>query len=187
MTCRPNRKELIVKVASELFLEQGYESTSVRQIADEVGVTEAALYYHFKDGKRELLQAVVDSQMPSFKYILDQCRDAESLPDLMQRHEQAFSTIAPKMAPRMRWLICEYPNLDEKEKNRIHHKLIAYQIALAALIEPFVADAVAAKNIAWTLICVTIGHSQVFMSMDLQSAVDFPYKTLIENLAKSFT
>ncbi len=186
MTCRTNRKDLIIQVASDLFLEQGYESTSVRQIADEVGVTEAALYYHFKDGKRGLLQAVVDCQMPNFKYILEQCRQADSLADLMKRYEEGYSTVAPKMLPRVRWLICEYPNLDEQEKNRIHHKLTTYQAALTASIERFVVDTATAKNIAWTLICLTIGHSQVFISLDLQSVVDVPYKTLIENLAKSY-
>jgi AcrR family transcriptional regulator len=67
MSDRINRKDLIIEIASDLFLKQGYEATSVRQIADAVGVTEAALYYHFKEGKRELLQAVFACQMPNFK------------------------------------------------------------------------------------------------------------------------
>ena len=36
------------KVALELFAEQGYEKTSLREIAERLGVTKAALYYHFK-------------------------------------------------------------------------------------------------------------------------------------------
>jgi AcrR family transcriptional regulator len=38
----------IQEVALELFTEQGYEATSLREIADRLGVTKAALYYHFK-------------------------------------------------------------------------------------------------------------------------------------------
>ena len=34
-------------VATELFIEQGYEGTSLREIADRLGITKAALYYHF--------------------------------------------------------------------------------------------------------------------------------------------
>jgi AcrR family transcriptional regulator len=32
----------------ELFAEQGYEKTSLREIAERLGVTKAALYYHFR-------------------------------------------------------------------------------------------------------------------------------------------
>jgi len=38
----------IQQVALELFTEQGYEATSLREIAERLGVTKAALYYHFK-------------------------------------------------------------------------------------------------------------------------------------------
>ncbi|WP_266094983.1 TetR/AcrR family transcriptional regulator [Microlunatus elymi] len=31
-----------------LFIEQGYDKTSLREIAEQVGVTKAALYYHFR-------------------------------------------------------------------------------------------------------------------------------------------
>jgi AcrR family transcriptional regulator len=38
----------ILSAAMRLFVEQGYDKTSLREIADEVGVTKAALYYHFR-------------------------------------------------------------------------------------------------------------------------------------------
>jgi AcrR family transcriptional regulator len=45
-------------VAIELFTTQGYEQTSLREIADRVGVTKASLYYHYPS-KQELLLAVL--------------------------------------------------------------------------------------------------------------------------------
>ncbi|MEV5573841.1 helix-turn-helix domain-containing protein [Spirillospora sp. NPDC052269] len=45
---RGNTREEIRRVALELFAEQGYEKTSLREIAERLGVTKAALYYHFK-------------------------------------------------------------------------------------------------------------------------------------------
>lgn len=40
-------KERILDVALDLFVEQSYEATSLREIAERVEVSKAALYYHF--------------------------------------------------------------------------------------------------------------------------------------------
>jgi AcrR family transcriptional regulator len=45
---RGDTRARIQCVALELFAEQGYERTSLREIAERLGVTKAALYYHFK-------------------------------------------------------------------------------------------------------------------------------------------
>src|SRR6478672_2537534 len=37
----------ILRTAMALFTSQGYDATSLRQIADRLGFTKAALYYHF--------------------------------------------------------------------------------------------------------------------------------------------
>jgi AcrR family transcriptional regulator len=134
MSDRINRKDLIIAIASDLFLQQGYEATSIRQIADEVGVTEAALYYHFKDGKRELLQAVFACQMPNFKQILDKCSGSGSLSDLLHCYEQEVTKLAPQIIPQVRWHIREYSNLGEERQNFLHLKQLSFYDALADLI-----------------------------------------------------
>jgi AcrR family transcriptional regulator len=50
-------RERILDVALDLFVEQGYEATSLRQIAEVMGFTKAALYYHFAS-KDDLLLAL---------------------------------------------------------------------------------------------------------------------------------
>lgn len=45
---RQDTRSRIQDVALDLFTEQGYEATSLREIAERLGVTKAALYYHFK-------------------------------------------------------------------------------------------------------------------------------------------
>jgi len=54
---QPGTRERILDVALDLFVEQGYEETSLRQIAERVGVTKAALYYHFRS-KDEILMTL---------------------------------------------------------------------------------------------------------------------------------
>ena len=55
-------RERIQAVALELFTEQGYEKTSLREIAERLGVTKAALYYHFKS-KDEIVTSLVDDRL----------------------------------------------------------------------------------------------------------------------------
>jgi AcrR family transcriptional regulator len=40
-------RDRILDVALDLFIEQGYDKVSLREVAERVGVTKAALYYHF--------------------------------------------------------------------------------------------------------------------------------------------
>jgi AcrR family transcriptional regulator len=54
---RGEMREQILDVALELFSEQGYDNTSLREIAERLGVTKAALYYHFKS-KGDILMAL---------------------------------------------------------------------------------------------------------------------------------
>jgi AcrR family transcriptional regulator len=49
-------RERILEVALKLFNEQGYEKTSLREIAERLDVTKAALYYHFERKEDILLE-----------------------------------------------------------------------------------------------------------------------------------
>ncbi|HEY7105605.1 MAG TPA: helix-turn-helix domain-containing protein [Acidimicrobiia bacterium] len=55
---RDTRAEILA-VAAELFTERGYDSTSLREIAERLGLTKAALYYHFHS-KDEILRALIE-------------------------------------------------------------------------------------------------------------------------------
>jgi AcrR family transcriptional regulator len=52
----PGARERIVLAAVDLFTEQGYDATTVAQIADRAGITKSTFFRHFPD-KRELLAA----------------------------------------------------------------------------------------------------------------------------------
>lgn len=53
-------KQLIIDAALELFSVQGFEATSVGQIADAVGIRKSSLYSHFKS-KDEILDTLVEN------------------------------------------------------------------------------------------------------------------------------
>ncbi|HMK64084.1 MAG TPA: TetR/AcrR family transcriptional regulator [Acidimicrobiales bacterium] len=50
-------RERILDVALDLFVEHGYDGTSLRQIAERLGITKAALYYYFAS-KDDILMAL---------------------------------------------------------------------------------------------------------------------------------
>ena len=52
----PGARERLVVAAVDLFTEQGYDATTVTQIAERAGVTKSTFFRHFPD-KRELLVA----------------------------------------------------------------------------------------------------------------------------------
>ena len=56
---RQDTRARIQSVALELFAEQGYDKTSLREIAERLGVTKAALYYHFKS-KEDIVTSLVE-------------------------------------------------------------------------------------------------------------------------------
>jgi AcrR family transcriptional regulator len=59
----------ILDEAMGLFLVGGYTATSLRMIADAIGITQAAVYYHFR-AKDDLLVALVDPLMSSYDAVL---------------------------------------------------------------------------------------------------------------------
>ena len=53
-----NAKQRVLDVAEALFMRCGYNAITLRDIADELGMKQASLYYHFPNGKEELYVAV---------------------------------------------------------------------------------------------------------------------------------
>jgi AcrR family transcriptional regulator len=68
----------IMRSAEDLFLEQGFEKTSMRQIAERTGLTKGALYHHF-DSKEALLDRLCAEH---YRVMLDAAGSAANDPSL---------------------------------------------------------------------------------------------------------
>ena len=62
---RGNTKQAILEASLELFSVQGFEATSISQIADAVGIRKASLYSHF-DSKQAILDAIVKEVLEQY-------------------------------------------------------------------------------------------------------------------------
>lgn len=61
---RGDTRQELIDAALRLFANQGYAATTVRQIADEVGIRDSAIYAHF-DAKQDLLDTLIDESGPN--------------------------------------------------------------------------------------------------------------------------
>lgn len=70
----PLTRKQILDAALRLFSEKGFARTSVRDIAQAAGITDAAIYYHFAS-KRELFEALIEER--GFTAALEELERAE--------------------------------------------------------------------------------------------------------------
>lgn len=70
---------LILDVAARLFMEKGYEHTSIQDIIDNLGgLSKGAIYHHFKS-KEDILVAVTDRMTSESNRMLADIRDQKNL------------------------------------------------------------------------------------------------------------
>jgi AcrR family transcriptional regulator len=96
-TPRGDTRARILDVALELFSEHGYEQTSLREIADRLGVTKAALYYHFKT-KDDIVYGIVESMSAPIDEAIEWGREQPWSPEVRDELVRRF---AEGMAERM--------------------------------------------------------------------------------------
>jgi AcrR family transcriptional regulator len=72
------------RVALGLFTTKGYEATSLREIAEALGISKAALYYHFTS-KDDIVRSVVAARVDEVAELLAWVRSQEPGPDLLER------------------------------------------------------------------------------------------------------
>ncbi|WJV47033.1 TetR/AcrR family transcriptional regulator [Streptomyces flavofungini] len=95
---RGDTRQRIQDVALELFAEQGYEKTSLREIAERLDVTKAALYYHFKT-KEDILTSIFDDLTRPIDELIawgkEQPRTLETKRAILTRYSEILTDAAP--------------------------------------------------------------------------------------------
>ncbi|MFD4583413.1 TetR/AcrR family transcriptional regulator [Streptomyces sp. NPDC058423] len=90
---RGNTRQRIQDVALELFADQGYEKTSLREIAERLDVTKAALYYHFKTKEDIVISLFQDLTRPIDELIAwaeGQPHTLETKQEILRRYQEAL-------------------------------------------------------------------------------------------------
>src|SRR6266536_5529080 len=115
----PNTRERLVRAALELFTEQGYDATTVNQIAERAGgLTKMTFFRHFPD-KREVLFAGQDTHSRLLADGIATAPDsATPLQAVTAALDAATVTFTPdqrEFGPRLQAVIAGNPELRERD------------------------------------------------------------------------
>ncbi|MEN0101430.1 MAG: helix-turn-helix domain-containing protein [Curtobacterium sp.] len=114
----PGARERLVLAAVDLFSEQGYDETTVTQIAERAGVTKSTFFRHFPD-KRELLVAGQETLSRLLASgITEAPADATPLDAVAAGLQRASDEMGPmnrELGPRLKAAVAASAELQERD------------------------------------------------------------------------
>ncbi|WP_331590402.1 TetR/AcrR family transcriptional regulator, partial [Phenylobacterium sp.] len=113
--------------ASRLFVEKGYDGTSMQDIADAVGLTKAGLY-HFVDSKEELLFLIVDAGVGRMeREVLEPARAVkdprERLATLIRLHVENISRVESDVGNPVTSVVENLVGLSDQKRAEVNARL----------------------------------------------------------------
>jgi len=128
----PDARERLTDAALELFVANGYEETTVAQIAERAGLNRATFFRHFAD-KREVLFGGEDLLAGLFA---DGIRAAAPEATLTECLQAAFTAAGVAMTPQQRAraaqrVLVAAANSEVQERGLLKHARIARSISAA--------------------------------------------------------
>jgi AcrR family transcriptional regulator len=157
---QPGARERLVVAAVDLFTDQGYDATTVTQIAERAGVTKSTLFRYFPD-KRDILAAGQET----LSHLLaegiaeapDDATPLEAVALGLERVSGAMGPLNRQLGPRMKAAVAASVELQER------HLLKSVGLAAAmtnALISRGVAPATAHVAGELGVLAFTLGYAE---------------------------
>jgi AcrR family transcriptional regulator len=161
-------KDTILTVAGDLFAENGYAATSIKQIAQAAGCTNAALYYYFEGGKAHILREVVRSYSTDVLSAVDEDRSFEDVSAYLAHLTQRIGETMPRMSKRLSWLVFELPTLPDEEREQFMHHFMGLQRAIRDRLVQYLEEPDQASDLAWVIVCAFLGYGQLFHTLGFE-------------------
>ena len=144
-------KERISDEALTLFSENGYDGTSVEQIAEKVGIKAPSLYKHFK-GKEDILNALIDNAEARYEEYFGSEQHLGKLPEsreefILAMMERIMFTMRDPMIKKIRkFLVQEQFRSDRLAAVTTRHQLEGVQKMYAKIIEGMMKNGMFVKD-----------------------------------------
>jgi len=132
---KASKKEFILKKAAQMFREKGFAATSMRDLAETVGIEAASLYNHIRS-KNEMLESICFDVANRFTIFMDELESGnqgtiKKIETLLRFHiKQMIETFEEV-------IVCdrEWKHLDEPYLSNFHNQRRSYRKRFAAIIE----------------------------------------------------
>jgi len=132
---KASKKEFILKKAAQMFREKGFAATSMRDLAETVGIEAASLYNHIRS-KNEMLESICFDVANRFTIFMDELESGnqgtiKKIETLLRFHiKQMIETFEEV-------IVCdrEWKHLDEPYLSNFYNQRRSYRKRFAAIIE----------------------------------------------------
>ena len=144
-------KEKILDAALTLFAENGYDGTSVEQIASVVGIKAPSLYKHYK-GKEDILNALIDSAEARYEEMFGSENNIGKVPESPEEFikvtmERISFTMRDPIIRKTRMLLVQEQFRNERiSEVTTRHQLDGVQRMFAKIIKRMMDEGIVVKD-----------------------------------------
>lgn len=115
------RLDEILIAAKELFIAQGYEAVSTRQLAEQAGLSQTGLYLYFKS-KEEILEALCSRTFDQLTRRLQKvAQDADGPEDMLRRAARAYIAFGLEHPDEYQIALMQRRPLDPQKTGDLFH------------------------------------------------------------------
>ena len=133
----------ILDTAERLFIEKGYDRTSLQDILDETGLSKGAVYHHFAS-KEDIFYSVCDRIGRRNGEVLSRVRDAPGLNGLEKLRAMFKTSLQPERQAKM---FCMMPYLMDNAKFLATELRSIFTEVVPCFVEPIVRQGMADGSI----------------------------------------
>ncbi len=133
---KDKRRRQILQATLQIMKEQGLEGTTTRRIADKVGITEPALYRHFRNKKEIVLEALEELSKRPIELLLEAGGEEGTVPERIMRMSETFYNFVME-DPEDALLLFEVMTAarDPDIRNALEEKFLDYTLVFSQMFE----------------------------------------------------
>jgi TetR/AcrR family transcriptional regulator, cholesterol catabolism regulator len=153
---KASKKEFILKKAAQMFREKGFAATSMRDLAETVGIEAASLYNHIRS-KNEMLETICFDVANRFTMFMDELEGTnqgsiKKIETLLRFHIKQMIEGFEEV------IVCdrEWKHLDEPYLSNFHNQRRNYRKRFASIIEEGIRNGEIKKVDAPTVVIIML-------------------------------
>lgn len=141
------KKEQILQDIAELFYENGYEKTSIRDISRSLNISKPGLYYYFTNKQEMLFEMIYDFMEMTNSHLFNELKEIEKPEEklfcIIRNHIKFFI----EYPARIKVLVYEAHSLEDKYYQKFKHKQREYIDVIKEVLQEILEKQNSNKNI----------------------------------------